>query len=204
MSMIKDGRWMMGMVAVVGVIVAMLSSSCSTAGVKQRVDLGDGQIFDLLPVSPAAKALNIYKPGAGDALLKIEDVLAARRAANLGKTDTNTIERLERVTSYQFLLKEPVDGLILQASNISTVQRIRAPVVPDSIVDEVSLDDFFSDASKTAAGAGGWSNIISQIDAIRNAQGEALKSVNQPVDGEALLKQFEAARDALGVEKVLP
>lgn len=118
-----------------GLLVLGLLAGCSTVkqAAMERVDLGDGLIFDVVPVGPAFAAADKAYPGAGTVLKLVEAQLAAKREAKLGP-----FNGLPFTTERQVVLK---DGTVIPQDKIAKIVRIRTPIVPQPIVDVVEPAD---------------------------------------------------------------
>lgn len=119
-----------------GLGLVAIGAGCSTPQVNQAkedikaevsgtVDLGDGKIFNLVPVSMASNAADSAAPGAG----KIVDLVAGgfkeRRDARLGPFNglPYTVER-------QVVLKT---GVVIPQSEIENIIEVLTPIVPSAI-----------------------------------------------------------------------
>ncbi len=120
---------------IAAMLVAGLMAGCSTIkqAAVERVDLGDGLIFDLVPVGPAFAAADKAAPGSGAVLKMVEGQLAAKREAKLGP-----FNGLPYTTERQVVL---MDGTVIPQEKIAKIVRIRTPIVPQPIVDVVEPAD---------------------------------------------------------------
>ena len=120
------------------VLVAALALGSGCASIKQaatdRVDLGDGLIFDLVPVGPAFAAADKAAPGSGAVLRLIESDLKSKREAKLGP-----FGGLPYTTARQVILKT---GVVIQEDEIAKIVRIRTPIVPAPVIDVVEPMDY--------------------------------------------------------------
>jgi len=127
----ENGRRNIGVLAVV--LVALLASGC--ASVKERIDLGDGLVFDLVPVGAV--------PGdTGKALKFISDRYAVEREARLGP-----FNGLPFTTRRTVILK---DGTEIPEERIAKIVRTRTPVMPAPVVDVLDPADFPSNPIQPA------------------------------------------------------
>lgn len=108
-------------------MVGLIGLCCSgCAMLKQeaasRVDLGDGMVFDVIPVGAAVTGANAVVPGSGAVLDKIEKRLAAKREAKQGP-----FNGLPYTTTRSVILK---DGKIIPESEIAKIVETLTPIVP--------------------------------------------------------------------------
>lgn len=155
-----------GLIIIVMATSSMITSGCNT--IKKHVDLGDGQVLDVIPVSAVAAGANLAQPGAGKAVNALEGFLAERRDEAKGP-----FGGLPVATRYTIALKTPAsDGqTIIQQEQIEKIYRHRSAIVPDPITDEVSMEPIFAQSTNTA---GRWQAILDQIKTIQSNQAEAI------------------------------
>lgn len=125
------------------VLLLALGSGCASMkqAATERVDLGDGLIFDLVPVGPAFAAADKAAPGSGAVLRLIESDLKSKRDAKLGP-----FGGLPYTTARQVILKT---GVVIQEDEIAKIVRIRTPIVPAPVIDVVEPADYGTQPAAT-------------------------------------------------------
>ena len=121
------------------IAVALAVLACSGCAVlkdqaKQRVDLGDGMVFDVLPVGPAFAGANAVVPGSGQILAKLEEQFAAKREAKLGPFNGLPYTRTRSV-----ILK---DGTVIAEAQIAKIVETLTPIVPAAVTRVIEPADF--------------------------------------------------------------
>lgn len=90
-----------------------------------RVDLGDGMVFDVIPVGAAVTGANAVVPGSGEVLNKIEARLAAKREAKYGP-----FNGLPYTTTRSVILK---NGTVITEAEIAKIVETLTPIVPAAV-----------------------------------------------------------------------
>ena len=121
------------------IVVALALLACSGCAVlkdqaMQRVDLGDGMVFDVVPVGAAVTGANAVVPGSGEVLAKIEKRLAAQREAKLGPFNGLPYTRTRSV-----ILK---DGTVIAEAQIAKIVETLTPIVPAAVTRVIEPADF--------------------------------------------------------------
>lgn len=156
----------------------LMLTGCST--IQKHVDLGDGQVLDVVPVAAVAAGANIAQPGLGKAINTAEGYLAGMRDQAKGP-----FGGLPVATKFTLTLTTPAtEGqTIIPQDQIGKIYRERSAIVPAPITDEVSIGEFFAQSTNTA---GRWSAILDQIKTIQSNQAEAVTGDVDPEVIEAL------------------
>jgi hypothetical protein len=138
MAGVKKPEGIMRTMLMVG-LIGWMCSGC--AMLKQeaasRVDLGDGMVFDVIPVGAAVTGANAVVPGSGAVLDKIEKRLAAKREAKLGP-----FNGLPYTTTRSVILKT---GVVIPESDIAKIVETLTPIVPAAVtrvIDPASLRSY--------------------------------------------------------------
>lgn len=122
----------MKMIRWAAAVVLCALCGCGTFGKKvgaevaDRVDLGDGTVLGIVPISLAATAANAVRPGAGDYVNMLEGKLKSQREAKLGP-----FNGLPYTTTRQVVLKT---GAVIPESEIERIVEIMTPTVPGPII----------------------------------------------------------------------
>lgn len=143
-------------------LACAITSGCATpfgkkvnSAVAERVDLGDGMIFDLVPVSLGSKAADAAYPGSGKIIDAIEAKLKGQRDAKLGP-----FNGLPYTTQRQVVLKADLAAklgrAILSEQEIENIIEVLTPIVPGSITRVIEPKNF---GTKTVAPVAG-TNIV--------------------------------------------
>lgn len=150
----------------------LMLTGCST--IKKHIDLGDGQVLDVVPVAAVAAGANFAQPGAGKLVNAAESYLAGNRADKEGP-----FGGLPVATKYTLTLKTPAtEGqTIIPHDQIGKIYRERSAIMPAPITDEVSVEQFFAQSTNSA---GRWQAILEQIKTIQSNQAEVVTEDADP------------------------
>lgn len=117
-------------------LTALLVSGCASLSreTAERVDLGDGLVFDLIPVSAVAAGANALQPGAGSVVQQVERKLAAKREARLGP-----FNGLPFTTTRSVILK---NGTVISEGEIAKIVETLTPIVPEPVTRVIAPSEF--------------------------------------------------------------
>ncbi|TXH09812.1 MAG: hypothetical protein E6R03_16175 [Hyphomicrobiaceae bacterium] len=120
------------MKSIAAILSVCLLAGCGTLGPKlgstvaDQIDLGDGMVFGIVPISEAASAVNKAAPGGGAVVDALGEHFAKQRQAKYGP-----FNGLQYTTERQVVLKT---GKVIPQSEIDRIVEILSPIVPGPIV----------------------------------------------------------------------
>ena len=168
------GRGVVGALATIGLFAAILSMCGGCSTIKENIDLGDGKVAGIVPVSAVAAGANVAQPGLGKAINAGEAVLSSMR-----NKDAGPFGGLAFTTEYTVMLKEPASEgqTVITHEQIGTVTRRRIPVMPSPITDEISFDDVATNSGKS-----GWAAILDSLGAIQSNINAGTGTTSEAID----------------------